>query len=216
MGSTHKLYIMISRTHTGIGKVIRKFSGYPYNHVAMTLDPSFKRWVSFARYAKSAPFYGGFIVEPVERYLADGKGEDVQVRIFGLDVEEEQYRRLQELFAMAGQLNSGFVYNLFDIVAATVGAKVPIANAYTCLGFARAVLDKDYPDIKTLDMDLQSHMIYEGFLGTLANDTGDRSDMYFAKISFFQGTKHTLRQVATLTSRAVKRPATDTVTEYLH
>lgn len=206
---------MISKTHTGIGKVIRMFSRYPYNHVALTLFPDFRRWVSFARYVKNAPLYGGFVAEPVERYFADGNGADVEVRIFGIDIDEDHYRRLEELFSYAGNLESGMVYNLFDIIAATVGAKIPIANAYTCLGFARAVLQKDYRSIKALDKDLEAHMIYEGSLANLASDSGDRSDMYFTKFDFIQGTRKTVKTVAVLTSRAVKGKGEDTVSSHL-
>ena len=78
MRQTRTLYVMISRTTTHMAKFIRKCSRYPYNHVSLTLDPGFKTWYSFARYHKDAPFYSGFIREPVERFLADG---DVDVRI---------------------------------------------------------------------------------------------------------------------------------------
>lgn len=215
MEDTKKLYVMISKTHTGIGKAIRKFSRYPYNHVALTLDPAFRNWVSFARYTKDVPLYAGFVAEPVERYLADGKGEDVEVRIFALDISQEHYHRLSELFSYAGNLESGMVYNLFDIIAATVGAKIPIANAYTCLGFARAILQKDYRTIKALDKDLQSNMIFEGPLSSLASDSGDRSDMYFTKLGFIEGARKTAKTVAVLTLRAVKRKGNDKVSEHL-
>lgn len=214
MDNTKYLYIMISKTHTGIGRMIRKFSRYSYNHVALTLDPSFRKWVSFARYVHNVPLYGGFIVEPVERYLADGevRAEDVKVRIFRLELSEERYTRLSELFSKAGNRDCGLVYNLFDITAASVGKKIPVADAYTCLGFARAILQKDYTNIKELDEDLKTHMIYEGDLSELANDSGDRSDLYFSKLSFIDATKYTVKQLITLTSRIIRRNITDTVT----
>ncbi len=216
MEESRKLYVMISKTHTGIGKAIRKFSRYPYNHVALTLDPTFRNWVSFARYNKDTPLYGGFIKEPVERYLADDLSEAVEVRIFALDITEEHYGKLSKLFSYAGKLDSGMVYNLFDIIAATIGAKIPIANAYTCLGFARAVLGKDYRTIKALDKDLESHLIFEGSLENLACDSGDRNDMYFTKLGFIKGAKKTLKTFAVLTFRAVKGRKNDKVSDHLN
>ncbi len=215
MENSKKLYVMISKTHTGIGKAIRKFSRYPYNHVALTLDPTFRNWVSFARYNKDTPLYGGFIAEPVERYLADDINKAVEVRIFALDITEEHYKKLSELFSYAGKLDSGMVYNLFDIIAATVGAKIPISNAYTCLGFARAVLGKDYRNIKALDNDLSSNLIFEGSLENLAGDSGNRDDMYFTKLGFIKGAKKTLKTFAVLTFRAVKGNYPDKVSEAL-
>lgn len=215
MEENKKLYVMISKTHTRIGKAIRKFSRFPYNHVAMTLDSDFRNWVSFARYRKDIPLYGGFIVEPVERYFADSKEASVEVRIFALDITDEHYKNLSELFSYAGKLDSGMVYNLFDIIAATVGAKIPIANAYTCLGFARAVLEKDYRSIRALDKDLYSHLIFEGSLSDLACDSGDRSDIYFTKLGFIKGTGKTLKTFARLTLRAVKGKGDDKVSSHL-
>ncbi len=209
MEETKKLYVMISKTHTRIGKAIRKFSRYPYNHVSMTLDPAFRNWVSFARYRKDTPLYGGFIAEPVERYFADSKEAAVEVRIFALDISDEHYNNLSELFSYAGKLDSGMVYNLFDIIAATVGAKIPITNAYTCLGFARAVLEKDYRSIRALDRDLYSHLIFEGSLSELVCDSGDRSDIYFTKLGFIKGTEKTLKTLAKLTLRTVKGKTND-------
>lgn len=99
MAETKSLYVMISRTDTGVGKLIRRLSRYPYNHVSLSLDPTFQTWVSFARYVQNVPLYGGFIVEPAERFLA--KGERIDVRIFRLDIPEEQHSRLERLFSMA-------------------------------------------------------------------------------------------------------------------
>lgn len=213
MEEKRNLYIMISKTHTGIGKIIRKFSHYTYNHVSLTLDPSFRTWVSFARYVHNVPLYGGFIMEPVERYLADDKpdGEKVQVRIFRVEISSERYESLSKLFSKAGNRECGLVYNLFDITAATIGRKIPVSDAYTCLGFARAILGKDYTNIKELDEDMQSYLIYEGNLSELASDSGDRTDQYFSKLDFMEGTKHTVKQFATLTSRAIRRNRPDTV-----
>ena len=42
MAETKSLYVMISRTDTGVGKLIRRLSRYPYNHVSLSLDPTFK------------------------------------------------------------------------------------------------------------------------------------------------------------------------------
>ena len=121
MAETKSLYVMISRTDTGVGKLIRRLSRYPYNHVSLSLDPTFKTWVSFARYVQNVPLYGGFIVEPAERFLA--KGERIDVRIFRLDIPEEQHSRLERLFSMASQADGELLYNTFDVLAAAVGGR---------------------------------------------------------------------------------------------
>ena len=62
------LYIMLSRTGTGMGKVIRAFTRNEYNHVSLPLDSSFKRFVSFARYRQDVPLAGGFVAETPQRF----------------------------------------------------------------------------------------------------------------------------------------------------
>lgn len=177
MENSNQLYIMISRTDTGVGKLIRKVTGFPYNHVSMTLDPTFRNWVSFARYMKPTPLYGGFIVEPVERFLA--KGERIDVRIFSVTVSTEKYRRLQSLFALAGKEDPRLKYNLFALVTLSIGIDLPIRGAYTCLGFCNTVLGTKFLNIQKLNDHLMPCLHYEGSLGSLAPDSGNRDDLYF-------------------------------------
>lgn len=177
MDHQKKLYIMISRTDTGVGKLIRKVTGFPYNHVSMTLDPTFRSWVSFARYMKATPLYGGFIREPVERFLA--KGERIDVRIFAMDISPERYRQLETLFALAGTQDPTLRYNLFALVTLSVGVDCPIPGAYTCLGFANTVLGTRFKTIQKLNDHLMPRLHYEGSLGDLAPDSGNREDLYF-------------------------------------
>lgn len=187
---------MISHTDTGVGKLIRLITGYPYNHVCMTLEPDFRNWVSFARYIQDAPLYGGFIREPVERYLA--KGERIDVRIFALDISREMYRSLADLFSLAGTRDHRLRYNLFSLVTLVFGFEVPIPGAYTCLGFANQVLGTRHKTIRALNTQLAPHMIYEGSLGDLAPDSGCRDDLYFNRLGFRKATVESLNALASL------------------
>lgn len=209
MAETKSLYVMISRTDTGVGKLIRKLSRYPYNHVSLSLDPTFKTWVSFARYVQNVPLYGGFLVEPAERFLA--KGGRVDVRIFRLEIPKEQHRRLEQLFSMASQPDNELLYNTFDILAAAIGGKHAVPNAYTCLGFACAVLELPFTTIKEMDEYLTPHLCYEGDLRQVVTDSGCRNDRYFTRIGFARATWLTVRQLTKLSGRALRPSFPDTV-----
>lgn len=199
--STFKfLYVMISRTDTGVGRVIRTISRYPYNHVSLTLDPSFRNWVSFARFKKDAPLYSGFTVEPIERFFE--KGHDVKACIFRIPISQQKFEQLTALFAKAGEKNDEFIYNTFDILAAIFGCKVRISGAYTCLGFACSVLNKQFITIKALAKHLQPYKIYEGPLCALVADSGKRDDSYFQKLGWLKATKRSARHLAILCARA--------------
>lgn len=203
MDAPKKLYVMISKTDTGIGSVIRKVTGYPYNHVSMTLDPTFRTWVSFARFIQDTPLYGGFIVEPVERFLA--KGKTVDVHIFAVDITPQRYEELRDLFSKAGNPDSGYIYNHFELVTLTFGIKFPIRNAYTCLGFANAVMGTNYASIQDLDRQMAPMLYYEGTLNGLAPDSGDRSDIYFTRLGLLGGISKSAATIGGLLRRAMTK-----------
>lgn len=213
MNHPHYLYLMISRTDTGFGAFIRMLFRFPYNHCALTLDPSFRNWVAFGRFHRDAPLYGGFIQEPVERYLS--KGIDAQVRIFRIEISKGRYDVLQQLFSKAGNENSGLIYNVFDAVTTFFRFQFPVADAYTCLGFARTVLGKDYPTIKHLNDDQMPNLYYEGNLSELAPDSGLRTDPYFLDISRLDASLIGLKQVARLASRTIRQNRQDLVKQQL-
>lgn len=211
---TKKLYIMIAHTDTGVGKLIRLITGYPYNHVCMTLDESLRNWVSFARYVQDTPLYGGFIREPVERYLA--KGERIDVRIFALDISQETYDALENLFALAGKQDPRLRYNLFSLVTLTFGMEVPIPGAYTCLGFANTVLGTKHRTIRTLSDHLSPYLYYEGSLADLAPDSGCREDIYFTRLGFLRGTAESVNAICSLIGFALSPERTDPVIQALN
>ncbi len=198
-----KLYIMISKTDTGIGNLIRKVTGYPYNHVSMTLDENFHRWVSFARFHRDTPLYGGFIVEPAERFLA--KGHTIDIRIFALDLAPSRYEELRKLFSKAGTPDNGYIYNYLELLTLSAGLHCPIRDAYSCLGFANAVMGTDFRSIRDLDRQLTPHLFYDGTLNDLAPDTGDRSDRYFTPLGLAENLTRSAKTLGTMFRRIVTR-----------
>ena len=209
MELSKKLYVMISHTDTGVGKLIRMITGFPYNHVCVTLDPSFRNWISFARYIQDTPLYGGFIREPVERYLA--KGERIDVRIFALDISPEKYESLQQLFSLAGKQDPRLRYDLFSLVTLVAGIHLPIPGAYTCLGFANKLLDTQHKSIRSLNAHLDPYLFYEGSLADLASDSGSREDIYFTRLGFFRGAAESLRAIGSLIQFALSPQHNDPV-----
>lgn len=212
MEHTTPLYLMISRTDTGMGRLIRTFCRYPYNHISMTLEDSFQCWYSFARYSQDVPLYGGFIREPAERLLSSGK--ELPVRIFRVDIPTEQARKLQELFSQAGKRDYSLVYNTFDAVASSLGCSIHIPTAYTCVSFACTVLELPLRSIRELDQYLTPYLIYEGSLTELISDSGSRDDTYFRNLGFVRGSRNTAKHFYTLCRRMRQPHKEDLVTRY--
>lgn len=183
MDNRHSLYLMISHTDTAIGKIIRTFTGYEFNHVSLSLDPSLERWVSFARYTQDAPLAGGFIKEDPDRFFAESTS--MPVRIFRMEVSGHRYRILKKLFADAGKADCGLIYNTFGALASALRLHFPVAGAYTCLEFANAVLDVSCTSIRELNEYLSPHLIYEGDLHDLIQESGSLEGDYFQSRGFF-------------------------------
>lgn len=214
MAQSRDLYIMISRTETGIAKFIRTFTQYPYNHVSLTLDPALRNWYSFARYHKDAPFYSGFIKEPVERFY-DQTG-DASVRIFRLEIPQERARRIEQLFLQAGRPETRLIYNYFDAAASVLRLKIAIGGAYTCLSFACAILGRQYRQISDLDEALTPNLFFEGNLRELVPDSGKRDDQFFESVGFALGTAKSFKQLGTVTVRFIRHRFGDLVEQKLH
>ena len=204
MDAGKRLYVMISKTDTGIGSIIRSISGYPYNHVSMTLDPTFRGWVSFARFHQNTPVYGGYITEPAERFLA--KGQTIDIRVFAMDLTAARYEELRELFSKAGTPDSGYIYNYLELLTLSAGVRFPVRNAYSCLGFANAVMGTNYRSIRDLDRHMTPHLFYKGTLNDLAPDTGDRNDLYFSRLGLWKNLAVSAKTVGTLLYRAAVKP----------
>lgn len=198
MQEPHYLYIMLSHTGTGMGKIIRTVTRNEYNHVSLTLDSSFAQFVSFARYRQDVALAGGFVVETAQRFLSGG--QPVPVRIYRVDISPTQYITLQELFNTAGQ-DCGLIYNSLGALLSTWGIPCHILGAYTCLEFAAAVLKKPVRTLQELRGFLSPYEIFTGDLHELTQDNGDRSEAFFCHRGFWGGTVDTVRHFTRLAGR---------------
>lgn len=177
MADSRVLYLMLSQTGTGIGKVIRCLTRYDYNHVSLSLDPELRQWVSFARYVCDVPLAGGFVREYPERFFSTGNC--VPVRIYQIPISEHKYRMLKHLFSQAGTPDCHLIYNSFSPVFTFLGMRFHIQGSFDCLEFANTVLDEANSSIAALDTRHSGELIYDGDLQALLPDSGDRSDAYF-------------------------------------
>lgn len=198
---TRTLYVMVSRTETGIARIIRAVSRYPYNHVSITLDDTLRSWYSFARYVQSAPLYSGFVRESAERLCAESG--DVKVKVYRVSIPEINAARLEQLMPLAGDPESGLIYNHFDAVANAMGYHIPVPRCHTCLSFACEILDQQHTSIESLCEALNQNLIYEGDLSKLTAPDGNLEDAYFAPMSWVQGSVHSAVQLGILAMRTV-------------
>lgn len=201
MVKTRPVYIMASQTDTGIARMIRAVTHYPYNHVSLTLDPQLSCWYSFARYTQDAPLYGGFIQETPARLL--GEQGDTQVRIFRVDIPEKSAAELEAMLPLAGCRDSGLIYNHLDALACAMGGRVQVPGCHTCLSFACHVLGREFISIEALCDALSPLEIYEGSLAELLHRSVSREDPYYTHMGLLRGSGHSAALLGLLLYRTV-------------
>ena len=88
------VYVVISKTATRFGYVLRRVGGVHYNHAAIALDEELKELYSFARKQYHAALIGGLVEETVERYTLR-KQTEIPVTVFQNSIYRSN-RKLRE------------------------------------------------------------------------------------------------------------------------
>ncbi len=133
------VYVILTRTLTRSGKVIRKISGNDYNHASLALDKDLNEIYSFARFHYQNPIVGGFVRENVET-LSLGREETVPVKIFRIPITFKQYQKLQQNIEYFKKNEKQYMYNLLDLLLFTTGISFPIRDSYICTEFVSTIL----------------------------------------------------------------------------
>ncbi|MCE5235474.1 MAG: hypothetical protein LLF87_05410 [Eubacteriales bacterium] len=198
---THTVYVLLSRTHTGIGRLIRLFMRGRYNHVALSLDETLLELYSFARLHIDAPLAGGFLRETPAHYLYGGT--DAEIKLFAVEMTEARYGAFR--LELARFLNDPrhMIYNLLDALFLPFGKRKRISDAHTCVSFAAHMLDMEGVNA-VIDMEraLRGKEIYCGsllrYLGGTYGEEDLRRDEYFVRRGFWGAARDTASQMKRL------------------
>ena len=135
---SHSIYIVLSRTQTGVARVLRTFGGLEYNHVAISLDRDFTELYSFARSEQYGFLTGRLVHETTDRYLVNGEN-GVPILVYRLPVTEEELNwiraTIREIMA-----DPQFVYNFFSVVTYPILGGFSTYKAFSCVEFVAYVL----------------------------------------------------------------------------
>ncbi len=136
-----RIYLIISRTNTKIGALIRAVTRFDYNHVSIALEQDLIPMYSFARYHQNNPFNGGFVEESIRRYLTEKK--DVEFVIFPIEITDECYRDLLEHLEQMKEDRDLHRYSFIEAGTSYFSFfRYESENNYNCLSFAESILRK--------------------------------------------------------------------------
>lgn len=191
------LYILFSRTDSRIGRLIRFVTGAGYNHVSVASREDLSDLVSFARRYYSAPLYGGFVEEGMERYCRNGAYADVV--LCRIPLEPQQAQRIEARITAMKREPHHYIYDLAAAAAAPFGYYRKRQDAYTCLHFASELLGlRDVHSIPQLMALLKEYECYRGSIDAFSLHS---DPVYFQKIGFWRGISLTWAQCKELFRR---------------
>ncbi len=130
------LYIVLSKTNTNMGGLIRTFTKSEYNHVSLSLNDSLQPLYSFARYHINAPLVGGFVEESWLRYVYNEK--DALIRIYKIEIDSNSYLKINDIIKSLKDKKAN-IYDTFGVFKNITPGK-DCNYKCTCLSFAVDIL----------------------------------------------------------------------------
>lgn len=186
-----RIYIVLIKAHTGLGRFARLFGGFEYTHTAICFDKNFDDFLSFSRKRHYLPFDAGFMHEYRDFY-AFGKHKRFKAKAFELAVDEKHYADI-ERFIFECQADKDMRFNLFSMLTMPIIGGFEIYKAHNCMSFVSKVIkfcgtvkmSRPYYrySIKDIDRLLCSYVCFEGYL---LRKESPHYNKYMQKPSFFE------------------------------
>ncbi len=176
------IYVILSRTNTGISKVIRFLTHYELNHSSLTLSDDFTNFYAYGRRRNKPALNGGFIIEDPGRSCP--YYTDIRVKIFKFEVSDEKYVEIQEEIKRLEEKRDETCYNSISALAYFSKNTIKAVDSYTCIEFICHILGiKEKISIKEFDKKYEKLVIYDGSYKKLMNfpDYVEPNHDYFIK-----------------------------------
>jgi len=207
------VYVIISRTPTSMGKIIRKFLKGKYNHASISLDGNFSQMYSFCRLAVSNPLVGGIIRESMFT-LTIGLKDDVPIKVYRVPVTAEQYDLISKFIYDIYNDEEIYYYNFIQALGLISKKKHAIYKTYICSEFVMETLRQGGLKLTPLDSykitptdisEIMSRFLcYSGNLKEypfIQNIRTKDDTRFFCKTGFFYESIHTIRHFWKVLSR---------------
>jgi hypothetical protein len=132
------IYVLLTKTPTKFGSLIRKIAKQQYNHASIALDDKFNHVYAFARKKHNTPLVAGLVRESLDRFTLKTE-EPVPTVIFRIPVKSEQYAFISNLINNMLD-NTDYVYNLFSVLSQPVFKGFATKHAFSCIEFVAYIL----------------------------------------------------------------------------
>ncbi|HEY8804922.1 MAG TPA: hypothetical protein VIM42_07440 [Clostridium sp.] len=207
------IYVVISRTSTFTGKMIRKFLKEKYNHASISLDKNLSNMYSFSRLSVSNPLIGGIVRESAFT-LNIGFEEDVPINIYRIPITTIKYELISKFIYDVYNDEEVYYYNFLQAIGIISNKKHAIYKTYICTEFVMEALRQAGVKLTSLESYkitptdicgiMEQFIFYSGNLDDYPfkekiKTKGD--EIFFCKTGFFYEGLHTLRHFWMVISR---------------
>ncbi|GAA0322519.1 hypothetical protein GCM10008967_11260 [Bacillus carboniphilus] len=170
MMGERRVYLLLTDTGTLLGKLIKSYTGKPFNHVSLSMDEELTEVFSFGRKRPHNPFIGGFVKENLQTRIFKG----AKCAIYECSVTEQQYDNIRDIIQEIEKRKHELRYNFLGLFGVMFNRRYDREDAFFCSQFVATVLKQaEVIDlVKPLNLitphDLQElsqfHLIYQGNL----------------------------------------------------
>lgn len=152
--------VMLERSNSPLGRFARRFGSYPYTHITISFDG--ENFHSFSRRHLHDPFDSGYTVEKLNWFAY----EDVLVKMYHLEISDEQKDRIMELIEEV----KDYPFDIRGMICTNLGHPVRHEGALNCMSFTARVLaildiDTGKKDYGITIKELEDVLIREGYQG---------------------------------------------------
>ncbi|MGK0467675.1 hypothetical protein [Clostridium sp.] len=201
------IYVVISRTPSSMGKMIRSLLKEKYNHASISLDESLSQMYSFCRLTVSNPLVGGIIRESGFT-LTIGLKDDVPINIYRIPVTPLQYEQISEFIYDTYNDAEIYYYNIFQAIGLISNKKHVMYKTYICTEFVMEALRHGGIKLTQLEPYEITPTDIDGIMGGFIYYSGDLNDYplmyrtktkederFFCKTGFFYEVINTIKHL---------------------
>jgi hypothetical protein len=207
------IYVVISRTPTFTGKMVRVFLNAKYNHASISLDENLSHMYSFCRFSISNPLVGGIVRESAFT-LTLGINKDVPIKVYRIPVTLEKYQLINGFIDNTYNDVEIYYYNFLQAIGIISNKKHTVYKTYICSEFVIEALMQGGVSLTSLKSHqvtptdicgiMEQFICYSGNLNDYPyrqRIKTNEDEHFFCKTSFLYEGIHTLRHFWMVLSR---------------
>lgn len=167
------IYVLLTDTGTWFTRMIKLFTGAPYNHASLALDINLKNIYSFGRKRANNPLIAGFVKENVYtgtfRYFPN-----TRCVLLKIALSEKQHAALLQYIREFEKNKENYRYNLIGLLGVLLELNIEPTDSYFCSQFVAEAMRSsginlwERPSAKVTPHDFLKHeqmqIVYEGLL----------------------------------------------------